>query len=148
MYELGRSDSKGKPVQIKNADGLYTVYLWGADRIYPVAEIKNTDASQVRKVLGYDPEDAPDDPNIQANINKLRAAMPQCQVTSYTYVPHLGITSITDPAQKTTYFGYDMQSRLTHVWDDAGAVVKQYDYNTFSGKSSGLINPQSHSTAP
>lgn len=148
LYELGRSDSKGKPVQIKNADGLYTVYLWGADRIYPVAEIKNADASQVRKVLGYDPEDAPDDPNIQANINKLRAAMPQCLVTSYTYVPYLGITSITDPAQKTTYFGYDMQSRLTHVWDDAGAVVKQYDYNTFSGKSSGLINPQSHSTAP
>jgi len=137
LYELGRSDSIGTPVQVRNADGLYTVYLWGAERMYPVAEIRNADASQVRKVLGYDPEDAPRDADIQKSIARLRAGMPHAMVTSYTYIPYLGITSMTDPAGKTTYYGYDLQGRLTEIRDDNGDLIKQYQYETVSGRSAG-----------
>lgn len=137
LYSCHRYDRKGKPVIVTDADGLTSIYLWGSDRLYPVAEIKNGEPSQVRPVLGYDPEDAPSDPNIQHSISKLRNSLTESLITSYTYVPYKGVTSITDPAGKTTYFGYDSQSRLTHIWDSKGKLINQYSYETFSGKSTG-----------
>lgn len=117
-----------------------TVYLWGADRLMPVAEIKNADAHSVRALLGYDPKDAPDDPDIQNKITMLRRQLPDAMITSYTYTPYLGVTSITDPAAKTTYYDYDWQKRLIRVRDMDGQTVSRYYYNTYSGPST---DPQS-----
>jgi len=135
LYECNRFDRKGKPIQVTNEDGLKIVYLWGSDRMFPVAEIKNADVFQVGNALGYSPENAPEDSNIQQTLKNLRVQLPQSYVTTYTYIPFLGITSITDPAGKTTYYGYDAQARLTNIWDSSSNLIKKYFYETFSGPS-------------
>lgn len=139
LYECGLSDKTGLPVHVIDGTGLHTVYLWGPDRLYPVAEIKNADASSVRSLLGYDPKNAPDDSAVQDKIAMLRRQLPSAMVTSYTYTPFLGITSITDPAGKTTYYDYDWQKRLSLVRNLNGEIITRYFYNTYSGPS---IAPQ------
>lgn len=135
LYECGLTDKTGLPVHVIDASGMHTVFLWGHDRLYPVAEIKNADAHSVRTLLGYDPKDAPDDAAIQDKIGMLRQQLPHAMVTGYTYRPYLGITSITDPTGKTTYYDYDWQKRLTLVRNLHGDPVLQYFYNSFSGSS-------------
>lgn len=140
LYTCALHDKTGLPVHVIDASGLHTVYLWGADRLMPVAEIKNADAHSVRALLGYDPKDAPDDPDIQNKITMLRRQLPDAMITSYTYTPYLGVTSITDPAAETTYYDYDWQKRLIRVRDMDGQTVSRYYYNTYSGPST---DPQS-----
>ena len=137
LYTCGHYTSSGYPVQVVDKSGLSTIYLWGAHCLYPVAEIKNADISQVRKILGYDPVDSPDDPNIQDKIELLRLNLPEAMVTSYTFLPFVGITSMTDPAGKSTYFDYDFTNRLVQINDSDGNPVKQFFYNIFSGGAFG-----------
>jgi hypothetical protein len=50
-------------------------------------------------------------------------------VTSYTFDPLIGVTSITDQRGYTTYFEYDNYERLAFERDDNGKIIKQYSYN-------------------
>ena len=139
VYQCGLSDKTGLPVHVIDASGLHTVYLWGPDRIHPIVEIKNTDAQSVRAILGYDPADAPDDSYLPAKIPLLRQGLPNAMITIYTYEPFLGVTSITDPAGKTTRFEYDEHSRLTKIFDLNNNVITRFKYSTYSeDKNEGL----------
>lgn len=137
LYQCLLSNERGQPVHVVDASGMHIVYLWGKDYLYPVAEIKNPDLHALSSILSYGLEKTPDDPDIQGKIETMRQQMPQCIITSYTYEPYLGIKSITDPSGKTTYYDYDLQGRLTTVRDMRGEIIEQYDYETYSGPSTG-----------
>jgi len=51
------------------------------------------------------------------------------QMSTYTYDPMTGITSVTDMKGLTTYFEYDGLQRLMNVKDKDGNIVKNYKYN-------------------
>lgn len=142
LYRCHYANSRGLPVYVTDASGLDIVYLWGSDYLQPVAEIRNADVNAVSRILGYNTANTPQDPDIQTKIATLRRELPHAMVTGYTYEPYLGVTSITDPAGKTTYYDYDWQGRLTLIRDMNGAVVQRYDYETYSGGSVGP-DPQS-----
>ena len=50
-------------------------------------------------------------------------------ITTYTYEPLVGVTSITDPRGYTIYYEYDDLHRLKRVKDEAGHVVSENDYH-------------------
>jgi YD repeat-containing protein len=61
-------------------------------------------------------------------IDELRLYPKDAQMTTYTYSPGIGMTSTTDANNVTTYYEYDSFGRLQCIKDDAGNVLKKYDY--------------------
>jgi YD repeat-containing protein len=64
-----------------------------------------------------------------AYVDELRVYPTDAQMTTYTYDPLIGITSVTDPSNFTTYYEYDAFGRLMFVKDKDGYVQKMNEYN-------------------
>src|SRR5690606_12108212 len=50
-------------------------------------------------------------------------------MTTYTYQPQLGITSVTDENNRTLYYEYDEQARLHLVRDRDNNIIRMVCYN-------------------
>ncbi|WP_158829379.1 hypothetical protein [Mucilaginibacter lacusdianchii] len=128
-------DNKGNVLQIRIKDGSPTVYLWGYNSQYPIAEIKNATYQQVLDVLGQAKIDQSagsnpgDDASVRKMLEPLRIALPQSLVSTYTYSPLVGMTSMTDAKGETTYYEYDAFQRLKCIKDSKGNIVRQMDYH-------------------
>ncbi|MCF1714193.1 DUF5977 domain-containing protein [Flavihumibacter sp. RY-1] len=62
-------------------------------------------------------------------FDDLRLHPADAQMTSYTFDPLVGITSITDINNNQSYYEYDLFKRLYLVKDKDGNVIKKYCYN-------------------
>lgn len=62
-------------------------------------------------------------------LNSLRNKLKKAQVTSFTYDPLVGVTSVTDPRGQTIYYHYDSFNRLEHVKDSEGNILSKNEYN-------------------
>lgn len=62
-------------------------------------------------------------------LDEVRAFPGDSQMTTYTYSPGIGITSITDANNLTIHYKYDSFGRLESVRDNKGNIVKNYTYN-------------------
>ncbi|WP_418498524.1 hypothetical protein [Flagellimonas sp.] len=123
-------DSNGNPLEVSMPGGPRTSYIWGYDRQYPVAKIENATRAQVETALGVSPGYHTGSGGLGlAQGNTLRAGLPDSMVTTYTYDPLVGVTSVTDPKGTVTYYGYDAYKRLEFVKDDDGHLVQEYKYN-------------------
>lgn len=61
-------------------------------------------------------------------IDDLCLARPNGQITTYTYKPLVGMTSMTDAKGMTIYYEYDSFGRIKLEKDHLNKVVKSYDY--------------------
>jgi YD repeat-containing protein len=63
------------------------------------------------------------------SLTALRNALADKMVTTYTYLPLIGVSTITDAkGDKMTYM-YDAFRRLDHVKDNAGNIISENQYN-------------------
>lgn len=120
-------DDKGNPIQVKQENGTPIVYLWGYNQAYPIAKIENATYDEVVAALGTNNIS---ETNLSA-INALRtnSAFANAMITTYTYKPLVGVTSITDPRGYTTTYHYDNFNRLEFVRDAAGNILERTQYN-------------------
>lgn len=51
------------------------------------------------------------------------------QMSTYTYLQGVGVSSTIDAKGITTYYTYDAHNRLLAIKDQYGNILKQYDYN-------------------
>lgn len=123
-------DTKGNLLQYTSLDGLKTCYLWSHVGQYPIAKIVNASYEEIKTALGITPETISIQtmPDMQ-KINALREKLPNAQVSTYTYKPLVGMTSMTDPRGGTTTYEYDSFGRLSKVKDTNGKVINTYDYH-------------------
>jgi len=131
VYECSRFDSKNNPIEISEKEAMNSVFLWGYNSLYPIAEIKNATYSQVSTGLGTSPESlsvstSPD----MSKVDGLRtnSNLAGSLITSYTYKPLVGITSKTDPRAVTTHYLYDSFGRLGLIKDNNLNITGQYRY--------------------
>jgi YD repeat-containing protein len=68
-------------------------------------------------------------------IDDIRIFPAASQMTTYTYTPLIGVTSITDPNNKTTYYEYDNAGRIKNIKDYEGNIIAKNKY-----KYSGIQN--------
>lgn len=63
------------------------------------------------------------------SIDELRLYPDQSQMTTYSYLPGIGMTSMTDTNNKSSFYLYDSFGRLNLIKDDKGNVLKKYTYH-------------------
>ncbi|MBB5648945.1 hypothetical protein [Pedobacter cryoconitis] len=129
-----RYDNKGNVLSMGKESGLIINYIWSYNGQYPIAEIKNADYSIIESTLGKSSletfsKSTPDKAAVDGFLEKLKAALPNAQITSYVYNPLVGLVSQTDAKGLTTYFEYDNLQRLKHIKDQFGNIIKRYDYH-------------------
>ncbi|TDQ28356.1 YD repeat-containing protein [Tenacibaculum caenipelagi] len=133
-------DDKGNPTEVSKADGTHIVYIWGYQQTQPVAKIEDVTLSQVSSyVSNIQTKSNVDNDRTQgitgnegalrSALNNLRSVLPNAQVTTFTYDPLIGVTSITDPRGQTVYYEYDEFNRLEFIKDADGNLLKENKYN-------------------
>lgn len=125
-------NSLGRVTERQRVSDTKEAYIWGYQGEYIVARIvgKSYDAviqeSGINLSLLNDPTRP--DGDMRQELSKL-LHLEGCMVTTYTYKPTVGVTSMTDPNGQTTYYIYDSMGRLSMVKDNEGNVIKTFAYN-------------------
>ena len=65
-------------------------------------------------------------------IDELRLYPKEAMMTTYTYSPLIGVTSVCSPSNSMAYYSYDALGRLEFIKDWDGNILKTYEYN-FTG---------------
>lgn len=135
------------PVEVVDRSGMHSVYLWGYNDRYLIAEIRNATYSQVSSAvssvfgMGITALANAVSPN-ETLLRSLHSyvGLGSAMVSTWTYRPLVGVTSSTDPAGMTTYYDYDGLGRLREVYRYEGntvspsnkRILNQYDYHTIT----------------
>ena len=139
----------GAPLSITVSDDKTTYYVWGYNETKIIAKIDNyvieggtsstdwTTHPQTGAILNAQSSSDYDNYSgtsssenaLMDKLNILRDAFPNAMVTTYTYNPLIGVTSITDPKGYTIYYEYDTFNRLEHVKDADGNILSKNEYN-------------------
>lgn len=131
-------DKFNQVIQTQDKAGVNTSYLWGYNNQYMVAQVIGSDSTTVKSKISQQTLDNPDsDAALQTELNKLRT-ISGAQVTTYTYSPFIGVTSITDPRGIKNTFEYDNLGRLTTSKDNSSSLTGKYTYNYQTSANDGL----------
>lgn len=133
-------DRYGNPTCSETIDGLKTTYIWGYWGKYPVAVIDNASPEEVSAILGSELYMLSDNgEKMIEQIDALRELLPEAMVTTYTWIPLVGMAKVTDPSGTSTSFSYDNSNRLLSETfrRDGGRreLIKSYKYNILNGIS-------------
>ncbi|AJW64959.1 hypothetical protein VO54_03531 [Elizabethkingia miricola] len=120
---------KGKPVTV----------IWGYNQTQPIAKIEGAAYNQVSAyvqaiVAASDADNTQGtDQSEHALVGALdilrnNTALSAYQITTYTYNPLIGVTSITPPSGIREIYKYDSANRLESVKDVNGNLLKEYQY--------------------
>ena len=137
-------DDRGNPKIVSKKDGTKIYYVWGYHKTQPIAKIEGYTGAQITAVQtkiktavtasNSDTSRCFDSGNcnekvLRDKLTLLRNALPNAQVTTYTYDPLIGVTSMTDPRGETIYYTYDTFNRLEFVKDADGNILTNNQYN-------------------
>lgn len=128
-------DKYGNPVYFTHLEE-DIVMIFGYGGRYPVAEIRNATWSEVNQKagsIGLNLSTFPDGNNPDmAKVDTLRNLLPNALVTTCTYLPGVGVATITDPRGMVFYHTYDGLGNIRKVYyKESGEerIIHVYDYN-------------------
>lgn len=130
-----RYDERGKAQAVSREGDMPITYVWGYNHSLPIAEVKNASYAEVEAALGGATkveELAISNTLSQAQLtqlNGLRAQLPEAMVTTYSYDPLVGVTSVTDANGRVSYYEYDDFGRLKSIKDEEGNLVQGLEYH-------------------
>lgn len=137
-------DNSGNPIEVRTSKGIHIIYVWGYNKKYPIAKIehatfkqnRSNTVTEIQQTLINDAVDATinestdiTENNLRLKLQSLRSGFPKAMVTTYTYDPLIGITSITDSRGYTMYYEYDEFNRLQYVKDSEENILTKNEYN-------------------
>jgi YD repeat-containing protein len=135
-----RYDDRGNILQYTIEGSSPIAIIWGYNKTLPIAKIENATYDQIMSYVTnlQSLSDVDDDNCMSANckeqilrnsLNALRASFSQGMITTYTYNPLVGVTSVTDPKGTSSYYEYDSLGRLKFVKDKDLNILQKYCYN-------------------
>jgi YD repeat-containing protein len=121
-------DAFGHPLEVQMENGTVISYIWGYNHSQPIAKIENADNAAILSALGVSDFSTIDEGDM-TNINNLRTGLPNAMVTTFTYIPLVGVSTITDPKGDTQTYTYDSFGRLHSVTDSQGNILSENEYH-------------------
>ncbi len=141
-------DEKGNILQYTTKDGIPVAIVWGYNKTQPIAKIEGITYDQLTSLVSptaivtasdNDAADPAKEGLLLEALNSFRknSQLADMKVTTYTYDPLIGVTSITPPSGIRQVFAYDTANRLRETKvrskNSAGAYTDkkaaEYKYN-------------------
>ncbi|ASK32520.1 hypothetical protein CEY12_21600 [Chryseobacterium sp. T16E-39] len=135
-------DTKGNIQQYTTKDGIPTAIVWGYNNTQPIAKVEGVSYDQlvnlgiITAIVNASNADASNPANEPALITALdtfrkNSGLSAYQVSTYTYDPLIGVTSITAPSGIREVYIYDTANRLKEIRQDSktGNLIKEFKYN-------------------
>jgi hypothetical protein len=125
-------DVFGSPLEAKRENGISVVYIYDCNHHSPIAVIENATYNQVVSLLGTPINPAGYSEADMAALNNLRNTLPNANISTYTYIPLVGVSTITDQRGYMMKYYYDGFGRLKQVKDHEDKIVSEnvYKYST------------------
>jgi YD repeat-containing protein len=128
-------DTNSTLLQYTLENGTPVSIIWGYNRTQPIAKIVNKNYLSIPVNLITAAQTASNTTNGEASLllalNAIRtnAALTNSMITTYTYIPLVGISTITDPKGNKTTYTYDSFGRLQNLKDKDNNILSEKDYN-------------------
>lgn len=124
-------DAEGNILSVGKEGDKPVNYLWGYSGLYPVAKVvgktkAEVDGAGVNASLINSLNVS--DVTLASELSKLRT-LGNALVSTYSYVPFVGMSSETDPTGRSTKYIYDDFNRLQSIRDHEGKILKFFCYN-------------------
>jgi len=123
-------DDKGNILEFTGKNGVTSSIVWGYGQQYPVAQVVGATYANVVAQLSVSMSALQllDGATLRTELHRIRTGIPAANVTTYTYKPLTGVTSITDANNKINTYEYDGFKQLLIVRDQDGNAVKKNEY--------------------
>jgi len=142
QVQYDKYDSSGNLLQYHLEDGTPVSYIYGYNDQFVIAKIENAPytsvssyASNLKTLSNLDNDDCYDngncsEKNLRDALNNLRSqsSLSNALISTYTYNPLIGVTSITDPRGRTHYYRYDTNNRLESIVDQELNILSENEY--------------------
>lgn len=133
-------DAKGNLLQYTTKDGIVVSIIWGYNGTQPIAKVANYPysavialASSIVSASDQGAVNPSNEANLIAQLNAFRQLpdLSEAQITTYTYDPLIGVTSITPPSGIREVYLYDTANRLKEIRENSasGKILKEFKYN-------------------
>ncbi|MDI1256715.1 MAG: RHS repeat protein [Flavobacterium sp.] len=132
---FNKYDAFSNLLEVQQEGGTKICYIWGYNKTQPVAKIENIAYSAIPTGLITAIENASlvtgSESAMLSALTNLRnnAALADSMVTTFTYKPLIGVSTVTDPKGNTTYYNYDAFGRLKNVKDKDGNILSENEYH-------------------
>lgn len=123
-------DTTGNITQYTPESGIPVSIIWGYNKTQPIAKIENATNAQIATALNMANLSTLNETNLTA-INNLRTSttLSNIMVTTFTYIPLVGVSTITDPKGDTITYTYDSFGRLQNVKDKDDNILSENEYH-------------------
>jgi 20S proteasome alpha/beta subunit len=134
-------DNKGNVLQYTPESGSPVAIIWGYNQTQPIAKIENVIYTTISSgtITNLQALSDADNDNcssgsckeqlLRNGLNTFRSSLLDAMITTYTYNPLIGVTSITDAKGLSSYYEYDSVNRLLIIKDQDLNILQRYCYN-------------------
>ena len=124
-------DRYGRPMEIKDANGIYTTYFWGYGGMYPVARFINCRIQDLNQRFhtSFNQFDGGWTGISESNASAFRN-IPGVLFTNWKYRILIGPSEVTDPSGRKTTYSYNSYGQLTGVTGPDDYPIVEYEYST------------------